>query len=244
MDLYPAIDLRGGKVVQLTQGDFDRERIHGDDPVAVAQAFVEAGAPWIHTVDLDAARTGEPVNRGLIAAIAGSVDVPVQAGGGVRSVEAAAALADAGVARVVMGTAAMESPELVAEIAARQPVALGLDVKGREVAVKGWLEGSGTDIREALRRLADAGASAVIVTQIDVEGLMGGPDLAGLSEVLRSTPLPVIASGGVGALGDLLALDDLEVDGRRVAGAIVGTAIYEGRVSVVDAVRSLAGNPS
>ncbi|HEX4866078.1 MAG TPA: 1-(5-phosphoribosyl)-5-[(5-phosphoribosylamino)methylideneamino] imidazole-4-carboxamide isomerase [Acidimicrobiales bacterium] len=244
MDLYPAIDLRGGKVVQLTQGDFDRERIHGDDPVAVAQAFVEAGAPWIHTVDLDAARTGEPVNRGLIAAIAASVDVPVQAGGGVRSVEAAAALADAGVARVVMGTAAMESPALVAEIAARQPVGLGLDVKGREVAVKGWLEGSGTDIGEALRRLADAGASAVIVTQIDVEGLMGGADLAGLSEVLRSTPLPVIASGGVGALGDLLALDDLEVDGRRLAGAIVGTAIYEGRLSVADAVRSLAGNPT
>src|SRR5690606_3187912 len=103
MDLYPAIDLRGGKVVQLTQGDFDRERVHGSDPVAVARAFVDAGAPWIHTVDLDAARTGEPVNRHLIAAIAGAVDVPVQAGGGVRSVEAAAALADAGVARVVMG---------------------------------------------------------------------------------------------------------------------------------------------
>lgn len=244
MDLYPAIDLRGGQVVQLTQGDFDRERVHGDDPVAVAHAFVEAGAPWIHTVDLDAARTGEPVNRHLIAAIAGSVDVPVQAGGGVRSLDAARALADAGVARVVMGTAAMESPDLVAEIAARQPVALGLDVKGREVAVKGWLEGSGTDIADALQRLADVGASAVVVTQIDVEGLMGGPDLAGLSEVLRATSLDVIASGGVGALADLIALDDLEVDGRRLAGAIVGTALYEGRVDVVEAVRSLAGNPA
>lgn len=244
MDLYPAIDLRGGKVVQLTQGDFDRERVHGDDPVAVARAFVEAGAPWIHTVDLDAARTGEPVNRHLIAAIAGSVDVPVQAGGGVRSVEAAAALADAGVARVVMGTAAMEAPDLVAEIAGRQPVALGLDVKGREVAVKGWLEGSGTDIAEALRRLADVGACAVVVTQIDVEGLMGGPDLTGLGEVLRSTELDVIASGGVGSLADLIALDELEVDDRRLAGAIVGTALYEGRVDVVEAVRSLAGNPA
>lgn len=244
MDLYPAIDLRGGKVVQLTQGDFDRERVHGSDPVAVARAFVDAGAPWIHTVDLDAARTGEPVNRHLIAAIAGAVDVPVQAGGGVRSVEAAAALADAGVARVVMGTAAMESPELVEQIAARQPVALGLDVKGREVAVKGWLEGSGTDIDVALKRLADVGASAVIVTQIEVEGLMGGPDVAGLAEVLRATDLDVIASGGVGTLSDLLALDDLEVDGRRLAGAIVGTAIYEGRVDVAEAVRSLAGNPT
>lgn len=244
MDLYPAIDLRGGRVVQLTQGDFDRERVHGSDPVAVACAFADAGAPWIHTVDLDAARTGEPVNRHLIAAIAAAVDVPVQAGGGVRSVEAAAALADAGVARVVMGTAAMESPDLVAQIAARQPVALGLDVKGREVAVKGWLEGTGTDIAVALQRLADVGASAVVVTQIDVEGLMGGPDLEGLREVLRATSLDVIASGGVGTLSDLLALDDLEIDGRRLAGAIVGTAIYEGRVDVAEAVRALAGNPT
>jgi len=244
MDLYPAIDLRGGRVVQLTQGDFDRERVHGSDPVAVACAFADAGAPWIHTVDLDAARTGEPVNRHLIAAIAAAVDVPIQAGGGVRSVEAAAALADAGVARVVMGTAAMESPDLVAQIAARQPVALGLDVKGREVAVKGWLEGTGTDIAVALQRLADVGASAVVVTQIDVEGLMGGPDLEGLREVLRATSLDVIASGGVGTLSDLLALDDLEIDGRRLAGAIVGTAIYEGRVDVAEAVRALAGNPT
>ena len=143
MDLYPAIDLRGGQVVQLTQGDFARERVHGDDPVAVAKAFVAAGARWIHTVDLDAARTGEPVNRGLIAAIAAAVDVPVQAGGGVRSAEAARALADVGVARVVMGTAAMEDPDLVATVASRQPVALGLDVRGREVAVRGWAEGSG-----------------------------------------------------------------------------------------------------
>ena len=141
MDLYPAIDLRGGQVVQLIQGDFDRERVHGDDPVAVAKAFVAAGARWIHTVDLDAARTGEPVNRHLIAAIAAAVDVPVQAGGGVRSAEAAAALADAGVARVVMGTAALEDPDLVATIASRQPVALGLDVRGREVAVRGWARG-------------------------------------------------------------------------------------------------------
>jgi len=244
MDLYPAIDLRGGKVVQLTQGDFDRERIHGDDPVAVARAFVDAGAQWIHTVDLDAARTGEPLNRRLIAAIAGSVDVPVQAGGGVRSLEDAAELADAGVARVVMGTAAMESPELVEAIAARQPVALGLDVRGREVAVKGWQEGSGTDIADALRRLENVGASAVVVTQIAVEGLMGGPDLEGLAEVLRSTSLDVIASGGVGSLDDLIALDDLVVDGRHLAGAIVGTAIYEGRVPVDEAIRSLAGNPA
>jgi phosphoribosylformimino-5-aminoimidazole carboxamide ribotide isomerase len=242
MQLYPAIDLRDGQVVQLVQGDFDRERVHGDDPVAVAQAFVAAGAPWIHTVDLDAARTGEPVNRHLIAAIAAAVDVPVQAGGGVRSLDDATALADAGVARVVMGTAALEAPGLVAQVAARQPVALGLDVKGREVAVRGWQEGSGVDIDEALRRLADAGAAAVVVTQIEVEGLMGGADTGGLAEVLAATELDVIASGGVGALADLLALDAVTAGGRRLAGAIVGTAIYEGRVDVAQAVAALAGS--
>lgn len=242
MDLFPAIDLRGGKVVQLTQGDFDRERVHGDDPVAVARSFVEAGARWIHTVDLDAARTGEPVNRQLIAAIAAAVPVPVQAGGGVRSLEAATALADAGVARVVMGTAAMEDPDLVAAVAARQRVALGLDVRGREVAVHGWEAGSGVDWTDALRRLSATGVEAVVVTQIDVEGLMGGPDVTGLAEVLAATELDVIASGGVGTLADLVALDAVEAAGRRLAGAIVGTAIYEGRLDVAEAVAALAGS--
>lgn len=241
MDLYPAIDLRGGKVVQLTQGDFDRERVHGDDPVAVAQEFVAAGARWIHTVDLDAARTGEPVNRHLIAAIAAAVDVPVQAGGGVRSADAAAALADAGVARVVMGTAAVEDPALVEAVAARQRVALGLDVRGSEVAVRGWEAGSGVDLDAALARLAACGAEAVVVTQIQVEGLMQGPDLAGLANVLALTDLDVIASGGVGTLDDLLALDSVEASGRRLAGAIVGTAIYEGRVDVAASVAALRG---
>jgi phosphoribosylformimino-5-aminoimidazole carboxamide ribotide isomerase len=244
MLLYPAIDLRGGKVVQLTQGDFERERVHGDDPVSVARSFVAAGASWIHTVDLDAARTGEPVNRALIGAIAAGVDVPVQAGGGVRSAAAAAALADLGVARVVMGTAAMEDPDLVATIAGRQPVALGLDVRGREVAVRGWAQGSGMEWPDALRRLADAGARAVVVTQIEVEGLMGGADTDGLAEVLGATDLDVIASGGVGSLDDLLALDSVSAGHRRLSGAIVGTAIYEGRVDVAAAVAALAGSPA
>jgi phosphoribosylformimino-5-aminoimidazole carboxamide ribotide isomerase len=239
MDLYPAIDLQGGRVVQLVQGDFDRVRVHGDDPAGVAKAFVAAGARWIHAVDLDAARTGEPANRDLIAAIAAAVEVPVQAGGGVRSAEAAKALADAGVARVVLGTAALEDPDLVGTIAARQPVALGLDVRGREVAIRGWAEGSGVEWPEALARLAGAGAEAVVVTQIAVEGLMGGPDLDGLAEVLATTPLDVIASGGVGTLDDLLALDQVAVGERRLAGAIVGTAIYEGQVDVAEAVKAL-----
>ena len=239
MELYPAIDLRGGRVVQLVQGDFDRQRDHGDDPVAIARQFVDAGATWIHTVDLDAARTGEPANRHLIAAIAAAVDVPVQAGGGIRSVEAARALRDVGVARVVLGTAALEAPELVAEIAGGQPVALGLDVRGREVVVRGWVEGSGVDWSDALERLETSGAEAVVVTQVEVEGLMGGADLAGLAEVVAATELDVIASGGVGELADLVALDGVEGGGRRLAGAIVGTAIYEGRLDVAEAVATL-----
>jgi phosphoribosylformimino-5-aminoimidazole carboxamide ribotide isomerase len=239
MDLYPAIDLRGGRVVQLVGGDFDRERDHGDDPVAIARRFVDAGATWIHTVDLDAARTGQPANRHLIAAIAAAVDVPVQAGGGVRSVAAARALRDVGVARVVLGTAALEAPELVAEIAGDQPVALGLDVRGREVVVRGWAEGSGVDWGDALTRLEGSGAEAVVVTQVEVEGLMGGADLAGLAEVVAATDLEVIASGGVGELADLVALDGVEGGGRRLAGAIVGTAIYEGRLDVAEAVAAL-----
>ena len=244
MLLYPAIDLHGGKVVQLTQGDFSRQQIHGDDPVAVAQAFVAAGARWIHTVDLDAARTGEPVNRPLIAAIVAAVDVPVQAGGGVRSVAAAAALAEVGVARVIMGTAALENPDLVAAIAARQRVALGLDVRGREVAVRGWAEGSGVEWPEALRRLSDVGAEAVVITQIEGEGLMEGADTAGLAEVLGATSLEVIASGGVGDLADLLALDAVTAEGRRLAGAIVGTAIYEGHLDGAEAVAALQARRS
>jgi phosphoribosylformimino-5-aminoimidazole carboxamide ribotide isomerase len=244
MLLYPAIDLHGGKVVQLTQGDFSRQQIHGDDPVAVAQAFVAAGARWIHTVDLDAARTGEPVNRSLIAAIVAAVDVPVQAGGGVRSLAAAAALAEVGVARVIMGTAALENPDLVAAIAARQRVALGLDVRGREVAVRGWAEGSGVEWPEALRRLSDVGAEAVVITQIEGEGLMEGADTAGLAEVLGATSLEVIASGGVGDLADLLALDAVTAEGRRLAGAIVGTAIYEGHLDVAEAVAALQARRS
>jgi phosphoribosylformimino-5-aminoimidazole carboxamide ribotide isomerase len=239
MDLYPAIDLRGGKVVQLVQGDFDREAVHADDPVEVALGFEAAGVPWIHMVDLDAARTGEAHNRELIARVCDAVPVPVQAGGGVRSVDAARALAEAGVARVVMGTAAVERPELVAAVAAQQSVALGLDVRGREVSIKGWTEGAGLDIVDALARLEGSGATAVVVTQIQGEGLLGGPDLDGLAELLDTTTLEVVASGGVGELDHLRQLAALHRGGRRLDGVIVGTAIYEGRVDVAEAVRLL-----
>ncbi|MCC6225656.1 MAG: 1-(5-phosphoribosyl)-5-[(5-phosphoribosylamino)methylideneamino]imidazole-4-carboxamide isomerase [Microthrixaceae bacterium] len=236
MDLYPAIDLRGGRCVRLLQGDYDRETHYGDDPVAQARAFADAGAAWIHVVDLDAARSGDPLNRPLIAAICEAVDVPVQSGGGVRDVAAAAALADAGVARVVIGTAALERPELVAEVAARQPVAVGLDARGRDLAVRGWEVSSGQDLLDVARRFADVGAAAFVVTEIARDGTLEGPSFDQLSDVLAATEVDVIASGGVGGMEDLRRLAVLEVEGRRLSGAILGRALYEGTVELTDAL--------
>ena len=237
-DLYPAIDLRDGRCVRLYQGDYGRETVYGDDPVAQARVFAAGGARWIHVVDLDAARTGEPANRAVIAAIAAAVDVPVQSGGGVRDDEAADALLSSGVRRVVVGTAALDDPDWVRRLAGRHPgrVAVGLDARGRDVAVRGWVEGSGRDLLEVARGCDDAGVAALVVTEIGRDGTLEGPALDQLSDVLAATRLDVVASGGVGSLDDLRALADLRVDGRRLAGAIVGRALYEGAFQLSDAV--------
>jgi phosphoribosylformimino-5-aminoimidazole carboxamide ribotide isomerase len=238
MDLFPSIDLRDGRCVRLTQGDFDRETVYGDDPVGQARVFADAGTPWIHVVDLDAARTGEPVNRPIVAAIAGSVGTPVQVGGGVRNEDAALALLDAGVTRVVIGTAALDQPDLVERLAGRWPgrVALGLDVRGREVAVRGWVEGSGRQLLDVVRDFEESGVAALIVTQIEVDGVGAGPDLDTYAELLTSTELEVIASGGVGSLDDLRDLAALDMDGRELAGVIVGRALYDGSFTIDDAL--------
>lgn len=239
MQLYPAIDLRGGRCVRLYQGSYDAETAYSDDPVGQARQFADAGASWLHVVDLDAARTGEAVNLPVIAAIAQAVDVPVQTGGGVRSLDAAAALADAGVARVVIGTAAVENPELVEQVAARQPVAVGLDARGREVATHGWERGGGGDLLELAARFESSGADAVVVTEIGRDGTMSGPDTDGLTAVLAATGLAVVASGGVAELSDLTALAAIGDDSRRLAGVIVGRALYEGRFTVEQALETL-----
>lgn len=237
-DLYPAIDVRDGRCVRLYQGDYGRETVYGDDPVAQARAFAAAGARWIHVVDLDAARTGDPRNRDVVAAVAAAVDVPVQAGGGVRDDAAADALLSAGVARVVVGTAALERPDWVRALATRHPgrVAVGLDARGRDVAVRGWVEGSGHDLLVAARRFDDAGVAALVVTEIGRDGTLAGPALDQLGEVLAATRLDVVASGGVGSLDDLRALAGLDAGGRRLAGAIVGRALYEGAFDLADAL--------
>jgi phosphoribosylformimino-5-aminoimidazole carboxamide ribotide isomerase len=241
MDLYPAIDLRDGCCVRLYQGDYDRETVYAGDPVAQARAFAAEGAPWVHVVDLDAARTGEPRNYELVASVAAAVDVPVQCGGGVRNDAAADALLGRGVRRVVVGTAALERPDWVRSLAGRYPgrVAVGLDARERDVAVRGWVQGSGHDLVDVARRFEDAGVAALVVTEIGRDGTLSGPALDQLAAVLEATGVDVIASGGVGTLADLRTLSVLEVDGRRLAGTIVGRALYEGAFRVADAVATV-----
>lgn len=241
MHLYPAIDLRGGKCVRLLQGDYANETVYGDDPVAQALAFVEAGARWIHVVDLDAARTGVAQNRAAVAAIARAVPVPVQTGGGVRTAEAARTLFDAGVERIVIGTAAVRDPDLVLALAQQHRIAVGLDAKSGEVATDGWLVGSGRTVAEVADSFSGTGVDAFVVTDIGRDGTLGGADVAGLSEILKVTGTDVIASGGVGSLDDLRELDKIEVKGRRLSGVIAGKALYEGRVDLAAALEMLDG---
>jgi phosphoribosylformimino-5-aminoimidazole carboxamide ribotide isomerase len=242
LDLYPSIDLRGGQCVRLRQGDFEAETVYDQDPLEVARGFAVAGTRWIHAVDLDAARTGEPANLPIIETICATVPCRVQVGGGIRSAEVAGEFLAAGATRVVIGTSAIEQPELVDELTAMHPgrIAVGLDARGREVAVRGWTESTGVDLVERARELGASGASALIVTEIGRDGTMAGPDLGQLGAVLEATDLPVIASGGVGSLDDLAALRGLRAGGRGLVGAIVGRAIYEGRFRVEEALAALA----
>ena len=240
MQLYPAIDLRAGNAVRLYQGDYDQETIYGTDPAAQAAAFVAEGAEWLHVVDLDAAKSGDPVNRSVIAKICAAVDVPVQVGGGVRSVDAAKALFDLGVSRVVIGSAAVEQPELVRAVAAEHSVAVGLDAHGDEVATHGWTERTGRTVKDLAAQYADDGVDALVVTEISVDGTLAGPDVDGLSSLLAATSIPVIASGGVGTVEHLLTLASISVDGRSFAGAITGRALYEGAFTVAGALEALA----
>jgi phosphoribosylformimino-5-aminoimidazole carboxamide ribotide isomerase len=242
MELFPAIDLREGKCVRLAEGDFARQRVYWDDPVEVARGFLAAGARWTHVVDLDAARTGDPVNRDVVLAIAGIPGLKVQSGGGVRSLQDAAALLDGGVDRVVLGTAAVESPALVGDVARRWPgrVAVGLDHRDGEVRLRGWVEGGGRRVAELVPEAVAAGASAVIVTDIGRDGMLVGPDVVGLAGLLELTGAPLIASGGVARLEDLRTLASVRSAGKGLAGAIVGKALYEGRFDVAEALAACA----
>jgi len=237
--LFPAIDILGGRCVRLLQGDYGQETVYGNDPAAQARAFQDAGATWVHVVDLDAARTGDPVNRQVVAEVAATLDVPVQAGGGVRTLDDARTLFDAGVSRVVMGTAAIEDPELVDQVADLGRVAVGLDIRGEEVAVRGWTEGTGLLLTDAFERFSNRGTDAFVITQIERDGTLQGPDLEGLAAALATTGVDVVASGGVGRPSDLKDLADLVVAGRRLAGIILGRALYEGTIDLAAAIQTL-----
>jgi phosphoribosylformimino-5-aminoimidazole carboxamide ribotide isomerase len=251
MELLPAIDVRGGEAVRLTQGDFDREARYGD-PTALAVRYVEGGATWIHVVDLNAARTGVAHERGVLRRIldvASAAGVRVQTGGGIRSEATAADLLESGVTRVVLGTAALEDPELAARCARRWPgrVAVGLDYRvdgdgTAEALGHGWSLGSGRAVTELLGLWSNEPIGAVVATAVARDGMLEGPDLAGLSALLAASPLPLVASGGVGSLGDLAALADLRGGGRRLVGAIVGKAIVDGRFSVEEGVAACAAS--
>lgn len=236
MILYPAIDLLDGEVVRLRQGEYGDSTVYGSDPVEVARGFVDAGATWVHMVDLDAARSGRAHNRGLIGGVAAALAgrASVQVGGGVRTVDDARELRDAGVARVVMGSAAVDDPPLVEKVAGVVPVAVGLDHRAGNIATHGWTESSG---RMVLDVLADyPSASAFVITDISRDGMLVGPDVEGLVAVAAATGVPVIASGGVGTLAHLRELAAFP----QLGGVIVGKAIYENRFTVAEAVGVLS----
>lgn len=238
-EVIPAIDLLAGCCVRLAQGDYHRVSVYGEDPGATAAGFCAAGARRIHVVDLDGARSGRAANGDALAAIlraAGAARVPVQLGGGLRSLAAIEEVLAEGVERAILGTAALRDPALVREAARRFPgrIAVGLDARDGRVAVSGWLETSETTALEAARLFADAGVAALIYTDIARDGMGTGPDLDGAAALAAAVPIPVIASGGVGSLDDVRAAVARVSDG--VSGIIVGRALYTGAIDLAAAL--------
>ena len=236
MILYPAIDVFGGKVVRLRQGEYDDSTVYGVDPVAMALSFVDQGATWVHMVDLDAARSGEPVNRSVIAAVARAIagHASLQVGGGVRTEADAEALATAGVTRVVMGSAAVADPALVRRVSDVVAVAVGLDHRNGVAATHGWTESSGVQVDDLLSQFPTA--SAFVITDISRDGMLTGPDVEGLARAVSRTPIPIIASGGVGALSHIVELAGV----AGLNGVIVGKALYESKFTVSEALAVLS----
>ncbi|MBW4442886.1 MAG: 1-(5-phosphoribosyl)-5-[(5-phosphoribosylamino)methylideneamino]imidazole-4-carboxamide isomerase [Plectolyngbya sp. WJT66-NPBG17] len=239
MEVIPAIDLLDGKCVRLYQGDYNQSQVFDDDPVAVARQWAEQGATRLHLVDLDGAKVGHPVNLAAIRSIVEAVNIPIEVGGGLRDRDAVASLLLTGVRWAILGTIAVEKPELVAQLCGEFPgqIIIGIDARNGKVATKGWLETSEVLATDLAERMAQLGAAAIIYTDIHRDGTMQGPNLDSLRELASIAAIPVIASGGVSSLTDLLSLLALEPQG--VTGAIVGKALYTGDVSLQEAVRAV-----
>jgi phosphoribosylformimino-5-aminoimidazole carboxamide ribotide isomerase len=239
MEVIPAIDLLEGKCVRLYQGDYQRSQVFNDNPVEVAQNWVEQGATRLHLVDLDGAKQGKSVNLSVIEAIIKAVAIPVQVGGGLRDRNSVSRLLDLGVQRAILGTVAVEQPELVTQLAQEFPgqIVVGIDARNGKVATRGWLETSEVAATELAQTMAQQGAAAIIYTDIYRDGTLSGPNLRALRELANAIDIPVIASGGVSSLTDLLSL--LALESLGVTGAIVGRAIYTGDVNLKEAVQAV-----
>lgn len=237
MDVIPAIDIRGGRCVRLAQGDYARETVFGDDPVAMARRWASEGATRIHVVDLDGARDGAQANLAVTRAIVKAVEVPVQTGGGVRTLEVLRAALDAGFDRVALGTAAVKDPALVpaAVAMAGDRVIVSVDAREGRVSLEGWREDSGLDAGEFIARLRDQGVVRIVYTDILRDGVTDGPNFEAVARVVRTSGMKVVAAGGVGSVSDLVRLAECGADG-----AIVGRAIYTGDVRLPEAFEAVA----
>lgn len=238
MELIPAVDILGGKVVRLHRGEYDKVTVYDDDPSAAAVRFEQAGAARLHVVDLDGARDGRPGNVDAIRRILGRASLAVQVGGGVRDLDAARRWLDAGASRVVLGTAAIKNPDFARTLCREHPegVVVAIDARDGEVAVEGWLEGSGRRAEELAREVDGWGAAAILFTNIERDGTRQGPDVEGTAALQRAVGATVIASGGIGKLDDLRSLA-----AAGVRSAVCGRALYSGAFTFEDAVEALKG---
>ena len=239
MILYPAIDLKDGQCVRLLRGEMAAATVFGDDPAAQAAAFQAAGCDWLHLVDLNGAFAGLPVNGAAVEAILARITVPAQLGGGIRDMATIAMWLEKGLARVILGTVAVENPDLVRQAARAFPgqVAVGIDARKGFVATKGWAHETTVQATDLARSFEDAGVAAIIYTDIDRDGAMAGPNIEATEALARAVAIPVIASGGVSSMADLLALQATGM----IAGAISGRALYDGAIDLAGALAVLRG---
>lgn len=242
LNLYPAIDLKNGECVRLQQGDMARVTVFNRDPAAQAKQWQDAGFQYLHLVDLDGAFAGKPANAEAVKAIRKAVTLPIQLGGGIRDEATIESWLDAGITRVILGTIAVRNPDLVKAAAKRWPgkVVVGIDARSGRVAVEGWAEASDLDAIDLAKKFVDAGVAAIVYTDIDRDGLLKGVNVAATAAMARAVPIPVIASGGLAGIEDVIALKKEAANGAAIDGAILGRALYDGRIDPAAALKEAA----